>query len=325
MRRFKVVLYEDMHPAGQECLRQAGCEVVLAPAQDEGTICRLAADADGIIIRAVGRVSRRVMVSAPCLKVIGRHGTGVDNIDLVAAAERGITVVNTPLAAVRSVAEHAVSLMIAAARKLVLADRAARTGNWNLRYDVRLADLHGRVLGIVGLGRIGTAVARICRTGFEMIVTYYDIRRNAEAEIELDARWLPIEGLLRTADFISLHIPYSPATHHLISRERLDLVKPTAILVNTSRGAVVDEAALVAALAEGRLLGAGLDVFEQEPIGAASPLAALPNVVLTPHIAAHSEESLKAMSLVAEDVVRVLEGKPPRFPVSLPDEPADSE
>lgn len=314
MKAWRVLLYEDMHQAGKQLLAEKA-EVLLARSLDENDLMGQVKDVDALIIRANGAVTARLMDAAPRLKVIGRHGVGVDAIDLEAAKERGIVVCNTPAANVESVAEQAVGLMLAVSKQIARADQAIREGRWQVRYEYIGQELHSRTLGLIGMGRIGGRVAEICQLAFKMPVLYYDIVSYLPAEEKLGARKLPLNDVLAQADYVSVHVPLLPATQGLIGREQFGLMKKGAIFINTARGPIVDEAALIEALQSGHLAGAGLDVYDREPVAADNPLLHMENVVLTPHMAAHTEDALRAMSLVAEDVLRVLEGKQPLYRV----------
>jgi D-3-phosphoglycerate dehydrogenase len=315
MKPWRVLLYEDMHQAGKILLSERA-EIVFARSLDEDDLTEQVKDVDAVIIRANGSVTARLMDAAPKLKVIGRHGVGIDAIDLDAAKERGIVVCNTPVANVESVAEQAVGLMLAVSKHIARADKAIREGRWHVRYAYIGQELYGRTLGLIGMGRIGGRVAEICHFAFHMPVVYYDILSYSQAEGRLGVRRLTLDEVLARADYVSLHVPLLPATRGLIGREQLGLMKKGAIVINTARGPIVDEAALVEALATGHLAGAGLDVYSVEPIAADNPLLHLENVVLTPHMSAHTDDALRAMSLVAEDVLRVLEGQEPVYRVA---------
>jgi D-3-phosphoglycerate dehydrogenase len=307
-----------MHEAGTSLLRQHG-EVILAPALDEATLVSAVRGVDGIVIRANGKVTRAVMEAAPTLKVIGRHGVGLETIDVNAATERGIWVVYTPEANSESVAEHFVGLALMLSKRMPEADRALRAGRWNVRYEYIGRELYGKTLGVLGFGRIGRNTARICHHGFGMPVLYYDVvAPPREVEAETQARRVSLEELLRTADYVSLNLPLTPETRHIIGREQIRMMKPTAYLLNLGRGPLWDEKAVLEALEQRWIAGAGSDVFEQEPTPADNPLFAFPNFVCTPHMAAHTDEAMRRMSLVAEDVVAVLEGREPRFPANRP-------
>jgi D-3-phosphoglycerate dehydrogenase len=314
MKPFRVLLYEDMHPAGKQVLAQKA-ELIFASSLDEDDLVRQVQDVDALIIRANGAVTARLMDAAPRLKVIGRHGVGLDAIDLDAAKERGIVVCNTPVANVESVAEQAVGLMIAVSKCIVRADKALRDGRWQVRYQYVGQELRGRTLGLAGMGRIGGRVAEICHLAFGMPILYYDILQYVQAEQELGAKRLPLEDVLEEADYVSVHVPLVPATDRLIGRAQFARMKKGAIFINTARGPIVDETALLEALTGGHLAGAGLDVYSIEPLQADNPLLSLENVVLTPHMAAHTHDALRAMSLVAEDVLRVLEDQEPVYRV----------
>jgi D-3-phosphoglycerate dehydrogenase / 2-oxoglutarate reductase len=308
MKSFRVLLYEDMHEAGKQILAEHA-EIILAKSLKEEDLLALVSDVDAIIIRANGAITARLMDAAPRLKVIGRHGIGVDAIDLQAARQRGIVVCNTPTANIESVAEHVVGLMLAVSKKMVQADKALRHGRWEVRYEYIGQELFGRTLGLVGMGRIGTRVAEICRLGFCMPIVYYDLLHYPQIEKELGARRIPLDKLLSVADIVSVHVPLSPVTQSLIGREEFSRMKTGAIFINTARGPVVDEDALLEALATGKLAGAGMDVYRQEPARPDNPLFALGNVVATPHMAAHTDDALRMMSMIAKDVLSVLRGK----------------
>lgn len=318
MARFKVLVTEPVHPAGIEHLRERDVEVAVAPTSSQETLLGLVGDVDGILLRARGRVNAELMDRAPELKVVGRHGVGVDNIDIPEATRRGIWVVNTPRAPMEPVAEHTIALMLALTRRIVEADRAARKGDWEFRGQFHGPELRGKTLGVVGFGGIGSRLSEIAALGLGMKVLYHDQVRNEDAEKRLRAEPVSLDDLLTRADFVSLNVPLLEETHHLIGEPQLRRMKRTAFLLNTSRGPVVDEPALVRALRERWIAGAGIDVYETEPAGPDNPLFELDNVVVTPHMAGHGQESLIAMSMVAADILRVLEGKEPEFPVNRP-------
>ena len=313
----RILLFEPMHEAGTGILRAAG-EVVLAPALDEETLLALVGAVDAMVIRNGGAVTRRLMAAAPRLRVIGRHGSGLDTIDLRAAAERGIRVVYTPEANCQSVAEHFVAMALVLSKRLLEADRALRARQWGVRHEYYGRELHGKTLGVIGFGRVGRATARICHHGFEMPVLYHGrAAAGAEAEAACGARRAGLEELLRASDFVSLNLPLTPETRHCIGREQLRMMRPGACLLNLGRGPLWDEAALLEALDRQWIAGAGTDVFEREPADADHPLFRHARFVCTPHMSAHTEEAMRRMSLVAEDVVAVLQGREPRWPAPL--------
>jgi len=312
---YTFLLYEPIHEAGMKVLRSVG-QVRLASNTDEDTIVAEIGDVHGVVMRANGRVTRRILEHAPLLKVVGRHGTGVDNIDLEAATERGVQVVKTPEASTEAVAEHTLGLMLALSKKIVSGHLALRSGHFEARYTLRGREMYGRTLGVVGLGRIGRRLAQMCHHALSMPILYYDVRPAPELERELGARRLELGEILASAEYISVHVPLLPQTRGLIGEEEFALMRPDTLFFNTSRGPVVDEGALYRALVSGAIAGAGLDVFDQEPTPPDNPLLKLDNVVVTPHMAASTQEAMRKMSLVAEDLVNVLEGRPPKYPVN---------
>src|SRR5215813_7102928 len=273
---------------------------------------------DALICHIISTVDEEVLAGAPDLKAICNVAVGFNNIDVAACHKRGIVVTNTPDVLTETTADFAWALLMAAARRVVEADHYARSGQWTVWKWGLLwgADIHGKTLGIVGFGRIGRAVARRA-LGFNMRVLYQDaVPADATVERDLRASRVDLETLLREADFVSLHTPFLPETRHLMNARTLRLMKQSAILVNAARGPVVDEAALVRALQEGWIAGAGLDVFEEEP-KVHPGLIALTNVVLTPHIASASRDTRVAMATLAvRNCLAVLDGKPPITPVS---------
>lgn len=311
--RFKVLLYEPMHEAGTRLLAKK-CELLYARTLEENHLISLCREADAIIIRANGRVSEAILSAAPRLKVVGRHGAGLDCIDLEAARKRGIRVVYTPNANTESVAEHFVALSLMLARKIRLADTALRRGNWHARHELIGVELRGKTLGVLGFGRIGQQTARICHWGFGMPVLYYDIASYPDVEAELGARRMKPEEVVSLADFISVNLPLLPETRGLVDAALIRHIKPTAFLINMARGPIWKEKDVVEALKEGRIAGVGSDVYEVEPAPQDNPLFSMDGFVGTPHMSAHTEEGLIHMSLVAEDVIAVLEGREPRYP-----------
>ncbi len=287
----------------------------------EPRLMRKLALAEGVVCQLTDPISRAVIEAAPKLKVISQVAVGYDNIDVTAATERGIVVTNTPGVLTEATADMTFALLLAAARKLPAAERYLRAGKWQ-RWDVDLlcgGDVHGQTIGIVGLGRIGQAVARRAR-GFGMRVLY-TARHEAEhaLEEELQATRLPLDTLLAESDYVSLHVPLTDETHHMISVPQLCAMRSHAILINTARGPVIDERALVAALEEGLIGGAALDVFEHEPT-IPPALLELDNVVLLPHIgsAVSSVRSLMC-ALAARDCAAVLGGHEPPSHVVNPE------
>jgi len=315
-----VLVTEPIDPGALERLA-AAAQVRIASSLDERTLAAEASDAHGIVVRAAGTITRRVIDAAPHLRVIGRHGVGVDHIDRRAAAERGVVVVNTPDANSRAVAEHALAMMLALTTRLAEGDRALRSGDWQARDRLVGTELAGRLLGLVGFGSIGRRFAEMAAC-LGMRVAYHDPAPSIEGPAPGDAQPMALAEMLRTADVISLHVPLQPDTRHLMDERALRSMKGSAFLINTARGAIVDERALERALAEGWIAGAGLDVFDPEPPPSDSALLMLPNVVVSPHMAAHTTESLRAMAAVVDDVLAVLQGRSPAHPVPPPGEEA---
>lgn len=311
----KVLLYEPIHEQGTKLLEEK-CQIVYAHSLEEEDLIQSVRDVDAIIIRFNGRVSRRIMEAAPRLKVIGRHGVGLENVDLKAAKELGIKVVYTPQANSVGVAEHFVGLALALAKNIPPANQAVREGKWGVRRELKSTELRGKTLGVLGMGRIGQETAKICRYGFGMEVIYFDIRSYPNVERELGATRKDLEDLFKESDLISINLPLLPTTRHLVDRRLLNLMKPTAFIINVARGPIWKEEDLAEALKRRTIAGAASDVFEEEPPSPSNPLLALDNFVATPHSAAHTEESLIRMSMVAQDILRVLEGREPEYPVT---------
>ncbi|RDI59756.1 hydroxyacid dehydrogenase [Microvirga subterranea] len=279
------------------------------PYASSDDIAKLAADLqiEGLIVRQ-GQVNETVIAASPRLKVIAKHGTGVDNIDLDAAARCGIPVLRALGANARSVAEHTIALIIALMKDIVPLDRAVKGGEWpKASYVGR--DLAGAKLGLVGFGAIGQEVAMLAR-GLGMSVTVFDpytteLPREVTRETNFDT-------LLATSDIVSLHCPLTKETRHLINAERLRRMKPTSFVVNTARGGIIDELALVEALRDGTIAGAGLDSFAEEPPPKDSPLWSLPNIIVTPHTGGAAKGAMRAMAeTAARHVISVLHGNGP--------------
>ena len=268
---------------------------------------------DALLCLLTDKIDSKVMDANPDLKVISNYAVGVDNIDIKAATKRNIPVTNTPGVLTDAVAEHTFALIISIARRIPESDRFTRTGKYKGWEPMLMLgmELKGKTLGIIGLGRIGSGVAERTAKGMGMNVLYNDIRRNPKFEKRYKAKFASLNTILKKADIVSLHVPLLPSTRHLISAKQLRMMKKTAYLINTSRGPVVDEKALVKALKRKEIAGAGLDVYESEPKLAAG-LAKLDNVVLTPHIASGTIETREAMSeLAAKNILAVLNGKKP--------------
>jgi len=314
----RVVVTRRIPRAGLEALGDLRASVLGEgpPAREE--LLSAARGASGILSTVTERIDAEVMDAAgPSLRVVANMAVGYDNVDVAAASARGVVVTNTPGVLDETTADTAFMLLMAAARRLGEAERLVRSGRWEGWGPEQLTgpDVWGKTLGIVGFGRIGRAVARRA-TGFGMRILYASRSRKEEAERELGARRVSLEELLRESDFVSLHTPLTPETRHLIGERELSLMKPAAVLVNTARGPVVDEAALAAALARRRIFAAGLDVYEREP-EVHPALLGLENAVLAPHIGSASIETRARMAaLAAENLRAVLSGRRPPSPVN---------
>ena len=271
-----------------------------------------AGEADGILTNIMDRIDADVFQAAHRLKVVSQLGVGVDNIDMAEATRRGVLVGNTPGVLAKATADIAFGLLMSAARRISEGDRWLRAGNWKMQYHPMVwlgAEIHGATLGIVGMGQIGVEMAKRAR-GFDMRVIYYSRTRKLELESELGMEYFEPSDLLSTADFVTLHIPLTQETRHFIGERELRLMKPTAILINAARGAVVDSRALYTALKEGWISGAALDVTDPEPILPDDPLLTLDNLVITPHIGSASIDSRRRTCLLAaRNVVAGIQGR----------------
>ncbi len=302
----RVLVTEPIADAGIVLLRDAGIGVEVTTGLSPEALISAVRDFDGLIVRSATKVTRDVIEAGDRLKVVGRAGIGVDNVDVDAATRRGIVVDNTPQGNITSTAEHAVALILAAARKIPQMHASLAAGRWEKKgYQGR--ELNGKTLGIVGLGRVGALVAQRCHAlGMEIIARdpYIAPQRAQRMGIEL----VELDDLLQRADVVSLHVVKTPETVHMIGEAELEKAKAGVIIVNVSRGGVIDEDALARALKSGKVGAAALDVFEQEPM-TASPLFDLDNVVLTPHIAGQTSEAQdKAGVIAAEQVLLALRG-----------------
>jgi len=312
----KIFITRQIPDKGIKMLKDKGWEVIVGP---EGKISReelleKARGVEAILSVLTEKIDGQVMEAAgQQLKIIANYAVGYNNIDVAEAAKRKIMVTNTPGVLTDAVAEHTVALLFAIAERIVEADRYTRAGKYKAWGPKLLlgADIKRKTLGIVGLGRIGTAVAQRMQDGFDVKIIYYDIHRNQELEKKFTMEFRELDDLLKEADFISLHTALTPETRHLINAERLKMVKPTAYLINTSRGPVVDEKALLEVLRDKKIAGAALDVFENEP-ELTPGLAELENVVLTPHIASATKETRDKMAeMASNNVIAALEGQTP--------------
>ena len=313
----KVFITGQIEENGTELLKKKGIKVdVLHPGKIlTGAYLReIFASYNGVITMVTNKIDEKVLESAsPELRIIANYGVGFDNIDVLTARRRGIIVTNTPGVASESVAEHTFALILACSKKLIEADRFVRQGHYH-GFDPKAflsRQVWGQTIGIVGLGKIGTYVGHIAYSGFKMNILYHDIARSEDFEMLTEATFTDMPILLKRADIVTVHAPLTAHTHSLIGKEEFKKMKNTAIFINTARGPIVNQDALVWALKEGEILAAGLDVFEDET-DIPSELKILPNVVLTPHSASATFETREAMSrIAAQNVIDVFEGKTP--------------
>ena len=311
----KILVADPLAEDGLERLRRAG-EVTVVSKLDESELVRRIPDFDALVVRSETRVTASVIDAGRKLRVVGRAGVGVDNIDVPAATRRGIVVVNAPRGNIVAAAEHTIALVFAVARWVPQADASVKRGEWTRSKFVG-TEIRGKTLGVVGLGNVGSEVAKRAH-GLEMDVIAYDPVVSVERAELFNVALVSLNDLLERADFVTVHVPLVDSNRNLIGAGQLALLKPTARLVNTARGGIVDEAALCDALRSGRLAAAAADVFETEPPGD-NPLLHLPNFIATPHIGASTLEAQVSVAFdVAEEVAAVLAGDLPRFAVNAP-------
>ncbi len=301
----KVLVCDSIHKEGIEKLKQAGLEVDVNFTISPEQLRRVIANYDALIVRSRTKVTKEILEAGKRLKVIGRAGVGLDNIDLETSEKRGIAVLNTPEAPADAVAELTIGMMISLARSIPLADQTMKEGKW-IKKNLVGWQLKYKTLGTVGLGNIGERVARLAKTlGMKILITK---RTPPSAELlrELEAEYIPLRdfsSFLKRSDIVTLHVPLIPQTHHMIGAKEFQLMKDGAFLINTSRGAIVEEEALLEALQSGKLAGAALDVYKNEPPEDLS-FVRLPNVVCTPHIGAQTREAQRAAAiLIAEKII----------------------
>jgi D-3-phosphoglycerate dehydrogenase len=306
-----VVVAGRINPAGLAQL-ESGARVVLAPDLEPRTVIDAAREAEGILFRAGPRCDETILGACPRLRVVGRHGVGLDTVDLGAATRHGVAVVHAPGSNAQAVAEHTLMLMLACVKRTIAIDRMARQGDWRARHEIGNTELAGKTLGIVGVGNIGRRVARFAGAigmrvlGYDKYVPPEEVRRRGAEPVE------SLEALLPEVDVLTCHTPLTPETRHMIDGRALARLRPGAIFINTSRGPVHSEAAVFEALATGRLGAAGLDVFEQEPSPVDNPLFNLDSVVCSTHVAGVTVEANRQASLqVTAEMLRVLRGERP--------------
>jgi len=298
----KVLVCDPIDNEGIKKLENAGLTLTIKTTISNDELKKTVANYEALIVRSRTKVTKEILEAGKRLKLVGRAGVGVDNIDLETAEKKGVKVVNTPEAPAKAAAELTMGLMLALARSIPSADRAMKEGKW-IKNDLMGWELKGKTLGTIGLGNVGEHVAKLAKAfGMKILITKRTPPDPALLK-ELQAEHVSLHELLKRSDIVTVHVPYTPQTHHMIGEKELQLVKKGSYLVNTSRGAVVDERALLEALRSKRLRGAALDVFEVEP-PTNWTLMQLPNVVCTPHIGAQTEEAQKTASLlIAEKII----------------------
>ncbi len=317
----KVLVADPLSEAGVHLLREQGLQVDVFPKRTPEELLAIIPQYDALIVRSGTKVTADLLSAAEKLKIVVRAGVGVDNIDIPAATKLGVLVANAPLGNVVAAAEHTVALMFALARNVPQAYMAMRAGSWD-RKKFMGVEVRKKVLGVLGLGRVASEVARRA-VGLGMEVIAYDPYISPEYAGRLGVELVALEDVFRRADFVSLHMPLTSETRHLVDAEKLALMKPTAYLINCARGGIVDTEALLAVLRQGRIAGAALDVFEQEPLSADSPLRGMPNLVLTPHLGGSTTEAQDQVAVdAAEQVLTALTGTPPRYVLNAPLLPA---
>ncbi len=317
--KFKVVLLKELHPSGMELLQANDCEVVISHGSSEADYINDMEGAHGIFVRNEP-ITPAMMDATPTLKVIAKHGAGYDNIDVKYATKKGIRVVYVPGGNTIAVAEHAMMMILNCARRINYVQNQFKNDNYNIRYSqTKTHELSGQTLGILGCGHIGQEVAKKAALGFDMKVIGYSEHTTQE---QLDNAGIPIQlvkdrnEIFSQSDFISIHLPATPEHVHSIGKEQFKLMKKTAHIINTARGNIIDESALINALKSKTIMGAGLDVFEKEPPEHDNPLLAMENVIVTPHCAGMTLETSRRLSRIgAQGILEVLYNKPITYPV----------
>ena len=305
----KIVVTDKVNPIGPELLKGAGHEIVYLNSRSSEELAEKIKDCDGVLSRGL-RITADMIKSAANLKIISKHGVGYDNIDIEAAKSQGVIVTITPGANSLAVAEHAFTLLMASAKHAFMVAQKYKTIGFEAKNSTEGVEITGKTLGVIGCGKIGSLVAKMAFGGFNMRVLVYDpyIEKTPEGTIRVDS----LEGLLSQSDFVTLHTPLTSETRQIINANALKMMKPTAFLINSARGEVVDEAALISALKDGIIAGAGLDVVYPEPPAADHPLFFMENVILTPHFAPCTKETAANVSRIScENLIAYFSGKEP--------------
>lgn len=310
----RVLLPQPIEAEAATLLENANCSLILASEPTFEAVSPLLKEIQGIVLRTGINITRELLEFADDLWVISRTGGGLDNVDVEAAAEKEIIVTSNLGVNTTSVVEHALSLMLALAKQLPLMDRSVRSDRFGIRYKNYPRDLRDKTLGLLGFGRIGSDLGKACRHLFRMKIIAYDpyLPEAVKEKYEDSIRFVDLKTLFSEADALSIHVPLTKETRHIVGERELSWMKTDALIINTARGPIIDEAALARALREDRIGGAGLDVYEQEPVAKDNPLLKLDNVILTPHTAALTRECVIRMATeAAQCVIDVLDGKIP--------------
>ena len=305
METIKVLICDSIDAAGIDQLKQAGMQVDVNSTISQTKLVKIVSNYDALIVRSRTKVTKEILEAGKKLKAIGRAGVGLDNIDLQTAKKRGISVLNTPKASAYAVAELTIGLMLSLIRNISIADKTMKEGKW-IKKELKGWQLRGKTLGIIGFGKIGRIVGKIGHLAFNMKLLAYDPFITAETVENVRGRLVSMEILLKEADVLSIHVPLLATSRHMIGEKELRLIKPTSILINTSRGGIVDEQSLFEALRSGKLKGAALDVYEVEP-PTNLEMIRLPNVICTPHIGGQTMEAGNAIStILAKKLIKTL-------------------
>ncbi len=311
----RVLVSDPLASQGIELMKEKGIVVDIKTGLSEGELIKIIGGYDALLVRSQTKVTRRI-IEASKLRIIGRAGVGVDNIDLKAATEKGIVVVNAPEGNTIAAAEHTMAMMLALARNIPQADRLLRQGKWE-RKKLKGVELRNKVLGILGLGKIGSEVVKRA-SAMGMRALAYDPFVSSKKAEQMGVELCSFEKVLKEADFLTIHLPLTEETRHLIGKEQLELMKEQARIINVARGGIIEEKALYEALKAGKIAGAAIDVWENEPLKE-SPLLELDCIVATPHLGASTEEAQVSVAVdVAKEVIRLMEGEAVKNPVNLP-------
>ncbi|MCC7553569.1 MAG: phosphoglycerate dehydrogenase [Methanobacteriaceae archaeon] len=312
----KVLVADAINEKGIDILKKE-CDVIVDTDISPDNLLKNIKDYDGIIVRSRTKVTKKVIKEGKNLKIIARAGVGVDNVDLDAATEKGIMVVNSPESTSITVAEHTMGLMLTLARKLAIADKSVKEGKWEKKKFMGV-ELRNKTLGVIGMGRIGSQVVSRCKA-FEMDAVVYDPYLPEEIASQIGVELTDLNTVLKKSDFITVHVPLTPETNHLISKEEFKIMKDNSYIINCARGGIIDEDALYDALKSNEIGGCALDVYEEEPPKENSKLFELDNIVLTPHIAASTKEAQRdAAIIVAEEIIRLSQNETPQNVLNLP-------